>query len=606
MGFGRHLRRRRHTWFFRFRWPARLAACGFSGELIRSLKTRDYQLAQRRALILTLRIEAMMQTVSKLPTKQEAEARVRVWMNNCLSRQEYHRAETGGFEWLEPDEIEEMGREQAAEVDGLVRLTDIVFAREQKNSIERALRGQVPIAEFSAVVMAAARETGEDVDPSTIEGKLFARTVVRGMATLLDEFRDIVAAIPQQASSGVITAVPSFRFTESWAQFETYKVDNRQWKGDTAANARSSLNIFNRLFPGVTVAQIVSSPIVADFKTKLLLLPRDHSRGKFKLMSVEQLIAAGRKMPVSEKVQDGTVNKHIGNLSENWDFLVGEKKIPEGIKNPFEGYHIPRKKGRKARDQRFNWPKALEKKFFTSPVFCGCASIYRRSEKGDEIHRDALFWAPLLGRTMGTRENEICDALVGSVKTIDTNEGEIVYLEILEGKDTGSPRDVPFADLTLGMGFLEQRVIGRDPAEPLFPELLEQGPGLRRSAAFSGRFTYYRRAVGCYLKKIDYHSYRGDVETALKNMEGINSAWIDELIGHESTVRRSEGERYTKEIYLPILRRMVNSITINADLSHLRYTGQKGVKVPGRDKDLGLFTALAEKEMRKKAARRQV
>jgi hypothetical protein len=32
-----------------------------------------------------------------------------------------------------------------------------------------------------------------------------------------------------------------------------------------------------------------------------------------------------------------------------------------------------------------------------------------------------------------------------------------------------------------------------------------------------------------------------------------------------------------------ILRRLFNSITINADLSHLRYKGQKGIKALGRD-----------------------
>ena len=59
-----------------------------------------------------------------------------------------------------------------------------------------------------------------------------------------------------------------------------------------------------------------------------------------------------------------------------------------------------------------------------------------------------------------------------------------------------------------------------------------------------------------------------------KISRGINQAWIDELIGHESTIRRSEGERYTKQINLPILQRLVNSIRINADLSHLRYAGE--------------------------------
>ena len=83
----------------------------------------------------------------------------------------------------------------------------------------------------------------------------------------------------------------------------------------------------------------------------------------------------------------------------------------------------------------------------------------------------------------------------------------------------------------------------------------------------------------------------------------INQAWIDELIGHESTIRRSEGERYTKQILLPILQRLVNSIRINADLSHLRYSGEIGVAAPSRDQELARFAALAEKEMRKKAKR---
>jgi hypothetical protein len=201
---------------------------------------------------------------------------------------------------------------------------------------------------------------------------------------------------------------------------------------------------------------------------------------------------------------------------------------------------------------------------------------------------------------MGTRENEICDALVGSVKIEETEEGAIPYLEIVDGKDSGSTRDVPLADLVLGMGFMEQRVIGRDPDAPLFPELLPQGPGKRRSAAFTDRFAYYRKAIKVYRPRVDFHSFRGNVETDLKNTAGINTAWIDELIGHESIIRRSEGDRYTKKIRLPILRRLVNSISIAADLGCLRYSGVRGVPDPDRDRELARFIALAEREMEKK------
>ena len=104
-----------------------------------------------------------------------------------------------------------------------------------------------------------------------------------------------------------------------------------------------------------------------------------------------------------------------------------------------------------------------------------------------------------------------------------------------------------------------------------------------------------------YQPRVDFHSFRGNVETDLKNLPGINQAWIDELIGHELTIRRSEGERYTKQINLPILRRLVNSIRISADLSRLRYAGAAGVAAPNRDQELARFVALAEREMKKKA-----
>ena len=126
---------------------------------------------------------------------------------------------------------------------------------------------------------------------------------------------------------------------------------------------------------------------------------------------------------------------------------------------------------------------------------------------------------------------------------------------------------------------------------------------MRRSAAFTGRFAHYKLKTKIHRPRVDFHSFRGNVETDLKNLPSTNQAWIDELIGHESTIRRSEGERYTKQILLPILQRLVNSIRINADLSHLRYTGEFGVADPNRDYELARFVALAEREMNKKAKR---
>jgi alpha-L-arabinofuranosidase len=47
-------------------------------------------------------------------------------------------------------------------------------------------------------------------------------------------------------------------FTEFRAWFDQHKRDNREWKADTAANAEGTKNIFDKLFPAATVAQLLS------------------------------------------------------------------------------------------------------------------------------------------------------------------------------------------------------------------------------------------------------------------------------------------------------------------------------------------------------------
>ena len=204
MASGRYLRRRGHTWFFRFRWPAALAACHISGELIVSLKTRDYRCALHRARVLRLGLESLMSRFTPSKTKSEAEGLVRQWIDACLWRQEARLAETDGFAFLEPDEIKGMDRQDAIELDGLMRFTDRMFAGEQKAKIERALGPGGPgFDAFDDIVKAAGRAINVPVDRETADGRFYARMILRGHATLLDEMRQTLAAIPKQVQASV-------------------------------------------------------------------------------------------------------------------------------------------------------------------------------------------------------------------------------------------------------------------------------------------------------------------------------------------------------------------------------------------------------------------
>jgi hypothetical protein len=181
MPFGRYLRRRGHIWFFRLRWPAALASCQVSGELIVSLRTGDYRLALHRARLLRLQVECIMARFTPTTTKAEAEAAIRGWIDSCHWRREANCAETGGIAFFNPAEIETMGRQEAAELDGLLQVVGRRYLPDEKARIARALGPTGPGLEaYAGIIDAAGRDIGVSIDRTTGEGRLLARTVLRG------------------------------------------------------------------------------------------------------------------------------------------------------------------------------------------------------------------------------------------------------------------------------------------------------------------------------------------------------------------------------------------------------------------------------------------
>jgi hypothetical protein len=158
----------------------------------------------------------------KLPSKAQVEALVRGWIDDCLWRQEIHRAETRGIEYFEPHEIERMGDEEARELDGLFRFAADLFVPRHKAAIGRALAGKESIEPYRPIIESAASEIGVSADRATVAGRLHERTILRGYATLLDELRETVAAIPRQPAT-VEKKAPkpnTFVFTTFWEEFE--------------------------------------------------------------------------------------------------------------------------------------------------------------------------------------------------------------------------------------------------------------------------------------------------------------------------------------------------------------------------------------------------
>lgn len=484
-------------------------------------------------------------------------------------------------------------------------------AADEQAGITQALRATGPGLEaYAGVINAAGRDIGIPIDRATPDGRLLARTVLRGYATLLDELNEAVADIPRQAQAAVANPLlPTFSFFTHWDEFVVTKKSDKKWKKDTAGGAEATPRLFKALIGDLPFAEI-DGDVIGRFRREYLKLPYNHFHGRrWKKLTSKQVLAAVGKLDDAARAKIRTTslttaNKHILNLIEYWDHLALHTKIPRGLDNPFRGHFTARPRGRAARDEHPMWPADLDTSFFTSPLYNGCKSIFRRGLPGNEIHRDALFWVPLFGRTMGVREDEICGRLVGDIDWLDTEIGRLAFLKIRNSKTSSSSRDVPLPELILQLGFLEQRYYGRAPDEPLYPELIPQGVEPRRSDALSGRFTDYRKKTKTYRPGVDFRSYRGAVETALRNVSDVNPGWVDELIGHDSPIRRSEGARYTKSIFMANLKRTVDKVAIGVDLSKLYYSGPLGVQAVGASEDIARYVRLAEREMNKKSTRR--
>jgi hypothetical protein len=544
-------------------------------------------------------------------TKTDAEALVRGWIDARLWRQEAHRADTGGFDLLETEEIERMGDKEARELNSLMRLGTNLICDEQKQVIRRTLAGQEPLDHFAPIFGLAARDLGIPIDRTTADGRLLARTVLRGHATFLDEVRQAIAAIPAQVQAMVAKPVmPTFEFFTYWDEFVATKQSDGEWKADSALGAEATRKLFKALIGDLPFDKI-DGDIAGRFRRTYQKLPFDHFHAKqWKSMTPEQVITKIEKLsePAKRKIRtvgNKSANKHVMNLIEYWDYLDLNTKIPRGLENPFRGHLTARRQGRAARDEHPMWPEDLNQSLFSGPLYAGCKSIYRRTMPGQEVHRDALFWILLLGRTMGGRQDEFCSRLVGDIDWVDTVIGRVAYLKIRNSKTDSSARDVPFPELTLQLGFLEYRYYGRAPEEPLFPELIPQGVQPRRSNSFSSKFTEFRKKTKIYRPGVDFRSFRANVETELQNCENTNTGWIDELIGHDSQVRRSEGARYTKSIYMANLKRTIDKVSIGVELPQAcRYSGPRGLQAPGAAQDIARYVALAQREMNKKIGRR--
>jgi site-specific recombinase XerD len=350
------------------------------------------------------------------------------------------------------------------------------------------------------------------------------------------------------ASSGATVEAPAGpTLTEVLPNFLDYAQKDKGWRGQTLAQNKATYRMFEECCGDKPVTTYAKTDLT-KFYDLLRALPQMYSKSKeWADLTLEQITerTKGQDIP---RLSMTTVKRHFSALGVFFAHL--KRRGEYAGENPAYGFEFPTK-GR-ARHRRDMWEGEPLARLFASPVWTGCLSKDRRSRPGSLIIRDDKYWLPLLGLYHGNRLEEFAQLHRSDVRC----EDGVWYMDINDDdqkqlKNDQSKRRVPVHPFVQELGFLEYvESVAPEPKGRIFPQLRPGGPDKKLGYFFTKWWTQYRKDIGVYQKKLDYHSFRGGVTTKLSAAK-ISLDVRNELLGHEG--QSIDQQNYLKGLPLRML-----------------------------------------------------
>jgi integrase len=335
-----------------------------------------------------------------------------------------------------------------------------------------------------------------------------------------------------------------------------------EWAPRTRLDNKRVLDLFAEVVGANRPIDTISKDELRAFRDVLLRLPKNYTKRKANTgQSIHAVIKSGEK----DVIQKPTITKYLTRTYAFLDWCAGEGYLASTL---------PRMKGPtvssiEAHDARYSFSKDQLRALFSSPVYAGCKSPARRSEKGGQVIRDGKYWIPLIALYSGMRLGEIVQLLVSDIKS----EDGIIYFDIWRGegetkqiKTLSSMRRVPVHKKLIGLGLLDRLAAARaaKPKGRLFDDIK---PGVNGdfSHNFSKWFGRYLRDVGAKTPKTSFHSFRHNFKDALV-AAAVPEGHARLLMGHAD-----DGVHglYGTKIPIKLLDAELQKIGYSLDLSHL-------------------------------------
>ena len=202
--------------------------------------------------------------------------------------------------------------------------------------------------------------------------------------------------------------------------------------------------------------------------------------------------------------------------------------------NPADVIAVTQPKQKKGTRSRRPFTASELERFFSCPLFTGCATTTRRFDAGSLIIKDAHYWLPILGYYTGARLGELIQLEIGDVEL----GGEAQFISINEDGDQkhvkteAGVRFVPLHPDLSKLGFAEFVASRRKSWAKgrLFREI-KYGADGQASTVFSKWFGRALDKAGLEDPALVFHSFRHTAEDYLRASK-LPKYVIDQLMGH--------------------------------------------------------------------------
>jgi integrase len=516
-----HLQRRTNgIYYFRFHVPTKLVARFNCREIVRSLKTRDRQEAERRLTFERVRVYRLIEMTRNLSELNQADL-------EGVAVRYFH----AGSRRVEAERLATKIKDGEYQHKLAIRIDIIEMLQSdlKQNRFRHIADNIQEICDSEQIV------NEPDTDNYRALGHLTLRAMIQMHELSYARTSGQYDAQPKdplflETSSEVVDANPAntphedqvFSVVTIKDKFLEHRKDGLAFH--TLRNYKASLSVCCRILGEDAPIKEISKENTRALRDTLVKLPANFLK-RHPTYSIAAMLRAAEEMN-HPGMNPATVKYYLTCLSSMFKYAENEGYIDS---NPVSGITVPDPIPGAAKRNPFDTTHLQA--IFDAPTYKGMRSSNFWKQSGDVVERDAKYWLPVVALFTGMRLGE----LIALQSQHCLSEDGVFYFDIKEAKSHAGIRKVPFHPTLIQCGF--HNYLDRiTESNSVFGDL--------QGTPYSKHFKRFKNSVGISDPKLVFHSFRHTFTDALRRAR-VEEPLAKALLGHsEGSVTGRYGSGY--------------------------------------------------------------